>query len=279
MPDFEPTPGFTLHFDEWGDAEAPPVILLHGFTSTNRMWGGQVPALAAEYRVIAPDLRGHGKTTAPEETSDYGIERYAEDLRALMDHLELEAAAVVGCSFGGMIALQFGVTYPERVAALVVSDASPAYDRPDYDDRFRKREAGMRETEEFVRTHGAAAMGKRAAASIEDAFLKRATLDRYARMSSDGFLGAAYTRRTRPDVTGLLAAKLTMPVLLVDGEDDPVFCALDVMAKELPGARVVSVRGAGHGVPSLKPETFTDVLVRFLHDVEDGQPIAGRLRV
>jgi pimeloyl-ACP methyl ester carboxylesterase len=279
MPDLQLSETFTLHYEEAGDPEAPAVVLLHGFTASLRMWAAQADALAGEYRVIAPDLRGHGRTTAPESLDEYGIERYAEDVRALLDHLGIEMCALVGCSFGGMIALQFAVTYPERLACLVVSDASPAYERPDYDDRFRDREAGIREQEAYAAKRGTAALGAKVAAGITDTFLAQAIRDRFARLDTNGYLGAARTRRERPDITSLLRERLTMPVMLCDGEDDPVFCALDVMARELPGAHVVAFRGAGHGLPAQRPGPFTDVLFEFLHDVEEGVDVAGRKRI
>ena len=70
-----------------------------------------------------------------------------------------------------------------------------------------------------------------------------------------------------------------MPVMLCDGDADPVFCALDVMAGELQGARVAVFEGAGHGLPSQRPDSFTGVLREFLEDVESGRPVAGRLRI
>ena len=279
MPVLALSESFSLNYEEWGDPTAPAVVLLHGFTSSHRMWAPQVEALAREYRVIAPDLRGHGRTTSPEDPSEYGIERYAADIVALFDALNIEVCALVGCSFGGMIALQFATTYPERVACLVVSDASPAYDRPDYDERFRNREAGMRESEELVRKRGTAALGKKLAADVSDPFLADGIRNRYSMLNADGFLGASATRRERPDLTPILGSKLKMPVMLCDGEDDPVFCALGVMARELPGARVVAFKGAGHGLPAQRPEAFTSVLLEFLHDVEEGNDVAGRRRV
>jgi pimeloyl-ACP methyl ester carboxylesterase len=279
MPDIELSDGLNLHYETWGEPESPPIVLLHGFTSSHRMWQPQARALAAGYFVVAPDLRGHGASGSPEDLTTYTIERYAADVRELADHLDFDVFALAGCSFGGMIALQFAVTWPERLACLVVSDASPAYDHPDYDDRFRAREAAMRENEECARKFGMAGLGKRLAASLANPFLAEGLRNRYARLDFNGFLGAAQTRRQRPDLTPLLRERLMMPVLLCDGEDDPVFCALGVMARELPGARVAVFESAGHGLPSQRAEAFNEVLLEFLDDVENGRPIAGRIRV
>lgn len=276
MPTLELPDGLSLAYDTFGQPANPPLVLLHGFTSSGRMWAAQVQQLATHYWVIVPDLRGHGRSGAPESLDQYSIEIYASDVRGLMDSLAIDLCVLVGCSFGGMIALQFAVTWPERLAGLVVSDASPAYERPDYDNRFRDRERGMRETEEVVRKFGTAGLGKRLAKEIADPFLAEGMRDRWARMSTPGFLGAAKTRRERPDLTPLLRERLTMPVMLCDGDADPVYCALAVMAAELPGARVVTFAGANHGLPTTRPEAFTAQLREFLHDVERDALIAGR---
>ena len=279
MAEFETSDGVTMWFDERGPAEAPAVVLLHGFTSSHRMWQAQTTALENGYRLVVPDLRGHGRSGAPDDIDTYSIERYAADVHELLDHLGVEICALVGCSFGGMIALQFAVTWPGRLACLVVSDTSPAYEHAGYDERFRAREAAMRANEAFAAERGMAALGKRIAANVHDPFLADGLRRRYSAMPLAGFLGAARTRRERADVTPLLRDRLTMPVLLCDGDEDPVFCALGVMASELPGARVAVFEGAGHGLPSQRPDEFTAVLREFLEDVESGAPVAGRRRV
>ncbi|MFN0148566.1 MAG: alpha/beta fold hydrolase [Dehalococcoidia bacterium] len=279
MATFETSDGVEINYETWGDDSAPAVVLLHGFTASLRMWQNQVEALSQDYRVVAPDLRGHGRSGAPEDLARYSIQRYAEDIRELLDAIGAELCALVGCSFGGMIALQFATTWPQRLACLVVSDSSPAYDHPGYDEKFRERERGMRESEEVVRQYGTATLGKRLATNVADSFLAEGIRARYANLDATGYVGASMARRERPNLTPILHERITMPVMICNGEDDPVFCALDVMAAELPTARVVAFRGAGHGLPAVVPQLFTEVLVRFLRDVEDGAAIAGRVRV
>ena len=101
MPEVEAN-GIRINYDDQGDPEAPAVVLLHGYTSDLRMWHPTVAALCRDYRVIAIDLRGHGRTTAPEDLASYTMEAYAEDVRCLLDALELSVCAMVGCSFGAL---------------------------------------------------------------------------------------------------------------------------------------------------------------------------------
>jgi len=276
MPEFE-RDGVVLSYTTWGDPEAPTVVLLHGFTSDQRMWLPHVEAFAEDYRVIAPDLRGHGRSDSPEDLDAYLMAGYADDLRALLDDAGAGVCALIGCSFGGMVALQFATTWPERVAALVVSDSSPAYDHPGYSEAFRERERGITAMAEVVRTKGPSAIAKRAAADVRDPFLAEGIRRRYRALNRDGFLGAESARRSRPDLTPLLRDRLTMPVFLCWGDEDPVISAREVMTAELPGARLVVFGRTGHGVPAIRPGPFTKAVLDFFADVEDGRPVAGTL--
>ncbi|MBI5948273.1 MAG: alpha/beta fold hydrolase [Chloroflexi bacterium] len=278
MPEFD-RDGVTLFYETWGSPEAPAVVLLHGFTSDQRMWLPHVEAFAEDYRVIVPDLRGHGRSASPEDPAAYSMETYAEDLRALLDDVGADVCALIGCSFGGMVALQFATTWPERVAALVISDSSPAYDHPAYAEAFRERERRISAMAEVVRTKGPAALGKQAAAAVKDPFLAEGIRRRYRALHRDGFLGAESARRSRPDLAPLLRERLAMPVLLCWGSEDPVISAREVMAAELPGARVVVFERTGHGVPAIRPGPFTKAVLDFLGDVEDGKAVAGSLIV
>lgn len=276
MPTLPLSDDLVLNYEEWGDREAPAVVLLHGFTSDLRMWHPHIEAMSEDYRVVAPDLRGHGRSSAPEDIESYTIEAYARDLDALLSELEVDVCAMVGCSFGGMIALQFAVTWPDRVAALVVSDASPAYDHERYDERIRERERGIDAMATLVERFGTAELGKRQAARLSDPFLKDATRKQYESMSSEGFLGGAHARRTRPDLTPLLRERLTMPVLLCAGEEDPVRVGTELMAEELPSAAYVMFKGTGHAVPVHRATAWRDMVLGFLGDVEDGQVRSGK---
>mgnify|MGYP002382384891 CR=1 FL=1 len=270
------TGDLNIYYGEAGDTEAPAVVLLHGFTSDNRMWLPVVDSLIQDYRVIAPDMRGHGFTTAPEDLDSYTMEAYAADLAALLDALEIDVCALVGCSFGGMVALHFAVHHAERVAGLIVSDSSAAYAHPDYDQKYLEREARIDSQAELVDRFGTAELGKRAAKDIADPFLAEGIRKRYERMSREGFLGAAQVRRERPNLLPVLRERLTMPTLVCIGEDDPVYSASEVLIRELPDARYLVFKETGHGIPALKAEPYARELLQFLADIEDGAPVAGK---
>lgn len=270
--------GVRLHYETKGPADAAPVVMLHGFTSDLRMWHPVADRLAGTYRIILPDLRGHGLSDSPPEKAAYTMDEYAADLDALISALGIELCALVGCSFGGMVAMQYALSEHHRLAALVLSDTSPAYDHPAYDEQFRSREQRISEMEAFVERFGTVRLGQKLAAEVTDAYAREGLRRRYAALNTDGFLGAAYARRTRPDLS-LRLQELPIPVMLVAGMDDPVYSAMRVMTDALPRARQVVFRETGHGVPSIHPRDFSDALAQFFADIQGGAQIARQITV
>ncbi|MGG7605313.1 alpha/beta fold hydrolase [Massilia sp. BKSP1R2A-1] len=118
--------GLRMHYVCAGDG--PTVILMHGFPDTHEIWRHQIPALArAGYRVIAPDMRGYGKTDAPESTGAYAIEFLCADILGLMDALGVEKAALVGHDWGGLVGWQLCMNAPQRFERFVaMSTGHPA---------------------------------------------------------------------------------------------------------------------------------------------------------
>jgi len=101
--------------------EGPPILLIHGITSSSRTWKRVMPRLAEDHTVIAPDLLGHGRSAKPQ--GDYSLGAYASGIRDLLVALEVPKATVVGHSLGGGIALQFAYQFPERVGRIVLVDS------------------------------------------------------------------------------------------------------------------------------------------------------------
>ena len=101
--------------------EGPPILLIHGITSSSRTWKRVMPRLAESHTVIAPDLLGHGRSAKPQ--GDYSLGAYASGVRDLLVALDIPKATVVGHSLGGGIALQFAYQFPERVDRIVLVDS------------------------------------------------------------------------------------------------------------------------------------------------------------
>ena len=264
-----------LHFnyEEMGHPETPLVVLLHDFGEEARRWYPVMRELESYYHVVAPDLRGHGRSASPESLDQYSMEAYASDLEALLDHLGADLAAIAGWGFGGMVALQFATADPDRVAALCLSDSSPAPGSDRYAPEFGAAEAEVDRIAEEVRAFGMRVLSRKQAAEVRDQTLGRAITAQAVGRSADGWLGAAHARKTRPDLIDRLRGKLSMPVLICTGDEDPLRSASDVMREEISGARSVVFEDTGHGIPLARPHAFADVLSEFLSDVEQGFPV------
>jgi pimeloyl-ACP methyl ester carboxylesterase len=115
--------GVRIRYLDLGEGEA--VVLLHGFAlSAEVNWGltGLLDSLPQEYRMLALDQRGHGRSDKPHEPEDYGLE-FVEDVVRLLDALEIEKAHIVGYSMGGSLALRLAADHPDRVRSVVIGGA------------------------------------------------------------------------------------------------------------------------------------------------------------
>jgi pimeloyl-ACP methyl ester carboxylesterase len=105
------------------NGEGYPLFLIHGFTSKKETFVGQVPTLSKHFKVIRLDLRGSGKSDKPNEL--YTMDMYSDDIKGLMDFLDIEKAHLLGYSMGGMIAQCFALKYPKRVNKLILLNTLP----------------------------------------------------------------------------------------------------------------------------------------------------------
>lgn len=100
------------------EGDGPPVVLVHGLLGSHESWAGQIERLSTKYRVIAPDLFGHGSSDKP--SGDYSLSSHAATIRDLLDHLDITSAPMVGHSLGGGIVMQAVYLFPERIDRLAL---------------------------------------------------------------------------------------------------------------------------------------------------------------
>ena len=117
----------TMHYEEHGQPDGPPLVLLHAFTQTGAMWQPQLDAFGARYRLLAPDLRGHGRTDNPAGLSAMNHRRFARDIVAFCRALGIARAAFCGESTVAMLLLSLGLEAPDLAAALVLAGGTYYY--------------------------------------------------------------------------------------------------------------------------------------------------------
>jgi len=254
-------PGAALVYQTHGTG--PAVVLVHGFGLDMRMWDPQVAALAADFLVVRYDCRGFGATGPFDSAIPY---THADDLIALLDHLDISEAVLVGLSFGGRVTVQAALLAPARVRALVLLDA--VLDGVPWDPESA---AGLDDVARAVRLGGVLA-GRAAwlahplfAVARQRPELAGQLAEMVSGYPGQHWLGQDPHREDRqPPIEAL--EELTMPALVVAGEHDvPGFLAMsDTLASRIPGARYHRVPAAGHLVNMEQPGLVTEVLTDFL---------------
>lgn len=238
----------------------PAVLFIHGYPLDRTIWRHQIDHLEG-FRRIAPDLRGMGKSAAPD--LGYSMSTYAEDLAGVLEALGEESAVLCGLSMGGYIAFEFLRRWPDRVRGLILMDTKAEADS----EEGRK---GRDQQIVLVKEQGAGAI---ASAMLPKLLAKRADarLVHQVRAMIEatpvaGIVGALTAMRDRADSRVLLPELGRMPVLVVTGSEDAIIPASQAraMADAIPGADFEEVAGAGH-LPCLEaPEATTQVLREWL---------------
>lgn len=246
----------------------PAILLVHGFPLDHTMWAAQIESLARRYRVIAPDLRGFGRSPlgAIDPSQGVSMEQYADDLAELLDALQIaEPIVLVGLSMGGYIAWQFVRKYPERLRALAQLDTRAAADTAD----ARAGRLKMAEhVAEWGTTRVAGMMGPRLLS--QRAFQQRpeivAAVRRVVECTSAAAIAAAQRgMAARPDVTDLLPS-IRVPTLVIVGDEDVISPPEEMraIAAGIPGAEFVVIPESGHMTTMEQPEAVNEALLRFL---------------
>jgi len=243
----------------------PVVVPLHGFPLSRVMWARQIEALSASYRVIAPDLRGHGESPVPDGV--YTMESMADDVVELLDRLGIDdPVALGGLSMGGYVALALALKHPNRVRALMLLDTKAEADSPEAAEGREKSAKAVLEAGHPGSVVEAMIPKLFAEATIKenpglvDSF--RALMEK---TSAAGVAGALRGMAVRPDQTGRLG-EIQVPSLVIVGEHDAITPpeGARAMAEALPESRFEVIPGAGHLAPCENPEAVNAVILKFL---------------
>lgn len=254
----------SLHYLDEGQGD-PPVVLLHAFPLSARMWEPQLEALGPSRRVVAPDLRGFGRSDVPAERSAYSVDAWADDVAALFTALALERAVVVGLSMGGYVALAFLRHRPGALAGLLLADT-----RADADtDEIRSRREQQQELLQAA-GHPVELADRLLEPLVGPTTSRREDVLATARgllaaNRTEGVIGGLEALKNRPDSTGDLA-RIAVPTTVVVGEQDQL-SPPDVagrMAGGIADARLVVVPDAGHLTNLENPAVFNQALQDLL---------------
>jgi pimeloyl-ACP methyl ester carboxylesterase len=267
--------GLRFHYRDWSNPQAPPLLLLHAYTSHARSWDTMARRLVGRFRVLALDQRGHGES---EHAADYDEQRLVEDLAAFVDALGLATFAAVGFSIGGFAAASYAVLHPQRVERLVLAECfalETSADAAAHITTLRALPAAFTGPAECAASQAAEAFRPLAPRASEDE--RRGWMRGGLAEGSDGIWGWRYDPILRvpgapgrlnpsPDVFQARLAQLRCPTLLVVGADSFSRAGAEAMAPHARNGRLAILPETGHWVPLENPTVFLAVVEPFLSD-------------
>jgi len=258
--------GTKLYYEIAGSGDT--IVFIHGWSFDNRCWDDQFSDFARSYRVLRYDLRGFGKSSLPEAGKSYS---HTDDLVALLDFLGIEKAHILGHSFGGRIAVDFALHYPERTISLILPDAAmdvtgfePSTEIVSWISNTWKagKEFGIAKAKEIWLKGSPFAPA-----------MKNPRSARKVKQMVDDYSGWHW-ENDDPDegITPYPPERLSeiqVPTLILVGELNPqdYHTMAGIQQKYIRGAKKVTISGAGHALNIERPKEFNKAVLSFLEDV------------
>jgi pimeloyl-ACP methyl ester carboxylesterase len=255
-----------VYYEEHGRG-GTPLVLAYGIGGNADMWDVNREALAARHRLVLWEPRGHARSDSPDDPAKYSFQRWALDLKAVLDHLKIRKAHVGGLSLGAGIATRFALRFPARVSSLVITNSSSAAGLPLSVENLVMRARSI----EITLTKGMDAMAEYAMAANPN-LSERLAIDPSAReefyaeyraLSPIGYANSLRALLAMDHITDQLR-HLRMPVLLIGGDRDPSLAPMQVMHRKVRGSKLVVLSPASHFGNRDQPEAWNRTVLDFL---------------
>ena len=266
----------SLYYESTGSGV--PIVFVHEFAGDMRSWEPQLRHFARRYRCITFNARGYPPSSVPSDAASYSQNRAVADIIAVMDHAGVDKAHVVGLSMGGFATLHLGLQQPQRALSLCVAGCGYG---AELDTRERFREEAAIAAKILLEQGMAAFVEKYAEGPTRIPFLNadpRGFAEFKAQFIEHSALGAANTQlgvqRERPSLYTLTAAlaKLTVPALILNGDEDWPCLAPGLMLKQtIPSAALAVIPNCGHTMNIECPAEFNAILDGFLAHAASGR--------
>ena len=275
MPHLTTDDGVKLYFEEVGSGI--PIVFVHEFAGDYRSYEMQLRYFGQRYRCIAYNARGYPPSDVPQDGARFSQERARDDIRSVLDALEIDKAHIVGLSMGGFATLHFGFTYPERARSLVVAGCG-------YGAAPEKRAQFAEEAEAVAAQFEQQGMSKvaqgyalgptRVQLQNKDPRGWTEFVDQLREHSTEGAtLTMRGVQKRRPSLFDLVEQMktITVPTLIMTGDEDwPCLEPGLLMKQTIPTAALIVMPNAGHTINLEDPGAFNQHLVDFFHAVDVG---------
>jgi len=268
--------GVNLYFEETGSGT--PIVFIHEFAGDHRSWEPQLRHFGQRYRAITYGARGYPPSDVPEDPTRYSQDRATDDIAAVLDHLKIKKAHVVGLSMGGFATLHFGFRHAHRALSLTVAGCGYGAEKGQ-EENFRKEvEAGV----VALRTEGMAAFAERFAHGPPFAQLRNKDPRGFAQfkreLAEHSAIGSANTRfrvqGQRPSLYDLVDKMnaMTTPTLVLTGDEDwPCLQPALLMKQNIPTAALSVMPNCGHVINIEDPDQFNRLVGDFIAQVDAGR--------
>jgi len=267
--------GIELHVEINGEENLPAIVFLHGFTGSTASWREITKLLKGNYRTIAVDLTGHGKSTISEDIDRYSMDQQVEDLEALFTELSLDQFTLVGYSMGGRVALAYTAHQSRRVLSLILESSSPGLKTKV---EREERQAADRRLAERILTDGLPAFidfwGNIPLFASQKTLSEEKQLTVRNERLRQSEIGLANSLRGIG--TGSQASyweslgTVNLPVLLITGELDTKFVNISrEMQRNFPNVRHETIEHAGHAIHVEKPATFATMIEEHISELKN----------
>jgi pimeloyl-ACP methyl ester carboxylesterase len=276
MPHATTDDGVRLFYEETGTGT--PIIFVHEYAGDHRAWEPQMRHFGQRYRAITFAARGYPPSDVPGEVARYSQARAADDIAAVLDHLSIARAHVVGLSMGGFATLHFGFRHPSRALSLCVAGCGYGAEKQQRD-RFRAEAEAIAA---FLDTNGIAAFAEKYAYGPTRVQFENKNPRGFAefkqQLSEHAALGARNTQlgvqRERPSLYDLMdqMRALTIATLILTGDEDrPCLQPALLMKQTITTAALAVMPNCGHTINIEDPDQFNRLVGEFLVQVDAGR--------
>lgn len=244
--------GGQIYYQTVGSGQ--PIVFVHGFTLDHRMWQPQVEFFSKNYQVITYDARGFGRSSLPDGSYDH-----TADLRALLEHLGIEQAHLVGLSMGGRIATNFTLNYPEMVRSLTLMDAALDGYKSEVDWNVYAKEQGVEKAKQNWLNHELFTATQKKPEVVAALQPIVADYSGWHWLHTDPQNPTATSARNRLD-------KIIKPTLIIVGENDLTYFhnIAKVLNSGIPGSQKIIMSNVGHMVNMEAPDKINNLLHDFI---------------
>ena len=276
MPFARTDDGVKLWYEETG--AGVPVVFVHEFAADHRSWEAQMRHFGQRYRAVTWSARGYPPSDVPEKPESYSQARAADDILAILDHLKLDKAHIVGLSMGGFATLHFGFRHPGRALSLVVAGVGYGAER-EQQAKFKGEAAIVAKS---LLGEGMAAFAEKYAYGPTRVQFENKDPRGFAQFKKElaehSALGSANTQigvqAERPSLYDLLAEMraLAVPTLVLTGDEDwPCLAPSLLMKREIPSAALAVMPNCGHTINLEDPDLFNRIVGDFIAQVDAGR--------